>query len=171
VKRPLRPDELRLWARIAATVRPGPGREPRPPQLAPLDHEVAASPVAAVPRSARRGAPRAPAPLEPIEPGRMRRLQRGRDPLGPRLDLHGLDQDQARARLVSFLHRVQAEGWRAALVITGKGLRGGGVLRRQVPEWLTGPSLRPIVAGVGEAHPHHGGEGALYIALKRRSTP
>ena len=54
------------------------------------------------------------------------------------------------------------------MVITGKGSRGDGVLRRYAPEWLGSPDLRDIVAGVAEAHRRHGGEGALYVALKRR---
>jgi len=98
----------------------------------------------------------------------MRRLTRERDLLGPRLDLHGLDQDQARARLTDFLGRARDEGWRAVLVITGKGSRGDGILRRMTPEWLAAPGLRDLVAGVSEAHRRHGGQGALYVALKRR---
>jgi len=172
VKRPLRPDELNLWARVASTVRPAPGR--RAPataveaQPAPISQ---AKPKAAT-KSATKAAPvhvhpRRPPP-EAIEPGRMRRLTRERDPLGPRLDLHGLDQDRARAMLTSFLHRARDEGWRAVLVITGKGSRGDGVLRRATPEWLAAPGLRHLVAGVSEAHRRHGGQGALYVALKRR---
>jgi DNA-nicking Smr family endonuclease len=98
----------------------------------------------------------------------MRRLTRERDPVGPRLDLHGLDQDQARARLAAFLRRARDEGWRAVLIITGKGSRGDGVLRRMTPDWLAAPDLRDLIAGVSEAHRRHGGEGALYVALKRR---
>ena len=98
----------------------------------------------------------------------MRRIARERDGIGPRLDLHGLNQDEARARLTAFLARAHADGWRAVMVITGKGTRGDGVLRRYTPEWLAAPDLRHIVAGVAEAHRRHGGEGALYVALKRR---
>ncbi len=84
-----------------------------------------------------------------------------------RLDLHGMTQDQARLALGDFLRRAQADGYRAALVITGKGMAGEGVLRRRAPEWLAEPSLRPLVAGTSPAHRRHGGEGALYVALKR----
>ena len=80
-----------------------------------------------------------------------------------------MDQDEARARLTGFLQHACAKGWRAVLVITGKGSRGDGVLRRMTPEWLSAPPLRDLVAGVSEAHRRHGGEGALYVALKRRS--
>jgi DNA-nicking Smr family endonuclease len=109
------------------------------------------------------------APPGDIEPGRKRRLARERDPLTFRLDLHGLNQDRARAALTGFLLRAQAEGERAVLVITGKGYQGEGVLRRFAPEWLADPALRGVVAGVSEAHRRHGGEGALYVALKRRA--
>jgi len=81
--------------------------------------------------------------------------------------LHGLNQDRARAVLEAFIFRSWTEGMRAVLVITGKGLRGDGVLRRMTPEWLADPRLRDVVAGISEAQRHHGGQGALYVALKR----
>ena len=114
---------------------------------------------------------RPPPPVTPpldIEPGRKRRLTRERDPIDLTLDLHGLDQDRARTVLAAFLRRAQDEGVRAVLVITGKGWLGDGVLRRRTPEWLAEPGLRSVVAGVSEAHRRHGGEGALYVALKRK---
>jgi DNA-nicking Smr family endonuclease len=186
MKRPLRPDEARLWAVVAATVRPAHGRgackkaEATPPveEVLPL---IAVEPkVKAPPRFAGRLKPKGPAPRiktptppEPtplgfIEPNRKRRISRERDPLDRRLDLHGLDQDGARAALFGFLERAQADGVRAVLVITGKGMQGDGVLRRRTPEWLAEPALRGVVAGVSSAERHHGGEGALYVALKRR---
>jgi DNA-nicking Smr family endonuclease len=179
VKRPLRHEELTLWAKVAATVRPAAGRViPRvpAPMVMPVA-VVAAKPKAgaaksaatkpATPPAARKILP--PSGPQGIEPGRLRRLTRERDGMGPRLDLHGLTQDEARARLSGFLARAHAEGWRAVMVITGKGSRGDGVLRRYTPEWLAAPDLAHIVAGVGEAHRRHGGEGALYVALKRRA--
>jgi DNA-nicking Smr family endonuclease len=173
VKRPLRPEELNLWARVAATVHPAPGRhapalvvEPEPPSaVKPARSSATKSTARPAPRTAH---VRPHDLLHPIEPGRMRRLTRERDPLGPRLDLHGLDQAQAHARLHAFLRQAQDEGWRAVLVITGKGVSGDGVLRRLTPEWLASPALRDVIAGVSEAHRRHGGGGALYVALKRR---
>jgi DNA-nicking Smr family endonuclease len=106
--------------------------------------------------------------LHAIEPNRERRLARGVDVLEARIDLHGLDQDRARDALERFLLRAQAEGYRAALVITGKGPGGDGVLRRRLPDWLLAQPLRGIVAGVSEARRRHGGKGAVYIALKRK---
>jgi DNA-nicking Smr family endonuclease len=96
-----------------------------------------------------------------------RKLTRGRDAIAARIDLHGMTQDAARAALVAFVSRAIDNGWRAVLVITGKGVSGDGVLKRRVPDWLAEPPLRDRVAGVSEAHRRHGGEGALYVALKR----
>jgi DNA-nicking Smr family endonuclease len=97
-----------------------------------------------------------------------RKLTRGRDAIAARIDLHGMTQDAARAALVAFVRRAMDNGWRAVLVITGKGVGGDGVLKRRVPDWLAEPPLRDHVAGVSEAHRRHGGEGALYVALKRK---
>jgi DNA-nicking Smr family endonuclease len=69
-----------------------------------------------------------------------------------------------------FLAAAQADGSRAVVVITGRGVQGDGVLRKRAPEWLAEPALRDVVAGVAEAHRRHGGEGALYVALKRRKA-
>ena len=179
MKRPLRPEEARLWAIVAATVRPAPGRavtdpmETRPSQ-APLAEAHATPPrrqMLAVPNA--RPSPHArprllPGAPEGIEPNRRRRIARGREALAARLDLHGLDQGRARTRLVEFLLSAQAEGARAVLVISGKGYDGEGVLRRRTPEWLSDPRLRNVVAGLSHADTHHGGEGAYYVILKRR---
>lgn len=182
MKRPLRPDEARLWSVVTATVRPAHGhgaREPRALEAEALPTLPLETPKPP-PRSAGRLKPKGPAPRvrsapppEPappghIEPRRKRRIVRERDPLDRRLDLHGLDQDGARAALFGFLARAQADGVRAVLVITGKGMSGDGVLRRRTPEWLADPALRGVVAGVSLAERHHGGEGALYVALKRK---
>ncbi len=171
MKRPLRPEEAHLWAKVAATVRPAPGRG-RPATVPHPTHAETLPAVAAVaavkvvsptPVNRRLG------PLETIEPRRKLRISREQE-FGPRLDLHGLDQDRARTALANFLWRASEDGWRAVLVITGKGSRGDGVLRRMVPHWLSDPALRTLVAGVSEAQRHHGGAGALYVALKRRPT-
>ena len=87
-----------------------------------------------------------------------------------RLALAGRAED-ARAALEGFVLGCWRDGLRSVLVITGKGLRGDGVLRRLTPEWLAAPHLQAVVAGISEAHRRHGGEGALYIALKRRPLP
>ena len=168
MKRPLKPEETRLWRAVASTVAPFAGRvlppEP-PPPARPVVHPRP-QPQAEAPRLAQ--PPRkAAGPLHPIEPNRARRIVIGREAIGARLDLHGLDQDRARQVMEGFIAQAQRQGCRAVLVITGQGRTGDGVLRRRAPEWLADPKLRGIVAGVSSADRRHGGEGALYVALKR----
>ena len=170
MKRRLRPDELRLWSAVASSVRPFAGRSA---PVVPDDPASAAKVPAAKPLSAtaRRSSPaqqKALGALHYIEPNRERRISIGREEIGGRLDLHGMDQAQAHAALTGFVTRAYDEGHRAVLVITGRGRMGGGVLRLRTPDWLADGSLRRMVAGVSRAHQRHGGDGALYVALKRK---
>lgn len=108
-------------------------------------------------------------PPEELEPRRQRRLSRERDPIEGRLDLHGFGRFEAEDQLQAFLLGAQARGWGAVLVITGQGRRGGaGVIRASVHEWLQSPGLRGVVSGFASAARHHGGDGALYVTLRRR---
>jgi DNA-nicking Smr family endonuclease len=89
--------------------------------------------------------------------------------LDGRLDLHGLSQDAAHGALIGFVRHGYDSGRRCLLVITGKGLReGSGVLRHQVPRWLNQTPLREMILGFSHARPHHGGDGALYVLIRRR---
>ncbi len=105
---------------------------------------------------------------DPIEPKRKRRITRERDPIEARLDLHGLNQIAAEARLKAFVQQAYANDYRAILVITGKGMAENGILKRNAPEWLADPAMSYMVAGISQAHARHGGSGALYVALKKR---
>jgi len=96
------------------------------------------------------------------------KLRRGHLPIEGRLDLHGMTQEAASGRLASFLERAESQGKRCVLVITGKGLASGGILRDQVPRWLNLPPNRARVLAFDYARPQHGGGGALYVLLKRR---
>lgn len=177
-------DDKRLWKLVASTVVP---RAPEKPEkmrskarIRPVK-AATAIPVEAPTRLASIAPLRvSPEELKPapaktlkyapdrIEPNRKRRIVKAHDPIGARLDMHGLDQDQARATLERFIRRAWDEGHRAVLVITGKGKVGHGVLRQRTPEWLADPALREMIAGVSQADQRHGGEGALYVALKRK---
>ena len=193
MKRPLKPDERHIWGMVAATVHPLPGRA-TPDEAS---DEAFPSPLwgGAGREATGVGKPvvgKAPGPgphlptrpglrpghpphkgegKDPIEPNRRHRIAKAREEIGARLDLHGLDQDRARGVLERFLIRAWDEGFRAILVITGKGVRGDGILKRRAPEWLAAPHLAHIVAGISDAARHHGGEGALYVALKRKPRP
>ncbi len=103
------------------------------------------------------------------------RLKRGQLPIEAELDLHGLNQFEAQSALEAFLLMSQRAGRRCVLVITGKGgmARGGegaGVLRRAVPAWLNQAGLREKVLAYAYAQPKHGGQGALYILIKRQRS-
>jgi DNA-nicking Smr family endonuclease len=167
MKRPLKPEELKVWSMVAATVHPLTGRsEPRKAMPQTLD-----APARIEPKRADEAKKRRREALEGIEPNRKHRIAKEREEIGARIDLHGMTQDRARAALEGFLARAWAEGWRAVLVITGKGVQGDGVLKKRVPDWLGAAHLAHIVAGISEAHRRHGGEGALYVALKRKPRP
>jgi DNA-nicking Smr family endonuclease len=107
-----------------------------------------------------------------------RRMIRGKMKPEARIDLHGMTLSEAHPALVGFVIDAHARGLRLLLVITGKG-RGGdredhgpipirrGVLKQQVPGWLTAPPLGPLVLEIREAHQRHGGGGAYYVYLRR----
>ena len=96
-----------------------------------------------------------------------RKIQQGKMGLDARVDLHGLSQLQARHRLHSFIYRSVEMGLRTILVITGKGKAGRGVLRENVPQWLSEPPLSEVIIAFGPSQPQDGGAGALYVRLKR----
>ena len=172
-------EDRALWARVtravtplrkpsapAAASRSAPPTPPKPPakssaRTAAVTHAVATKPSPA------------PAPLAPLDRRLKSRLKRGTQAIEARIDLHGMTQSEAHAALIRFLRRAQRDGARFALVITGKGVRGTsddrerGVLRRQVPLWLRLPEFRPYVIGFEAAHVGHGGEGALYLRIRK----
>ncbi|HHS82955.1 MAG TPA: hypothetical protein ENJ68_05480 [Devosia sp.] len=104
-----------------------------------------------------------------------RRVRRGQTSIDATIDLHGLRQDEARSALFRFIETRLHRGDRTVLIITGKGMKTNhcgnlerrGVLRQMLPRWLTDPALAPHVAGFETSAPHHGGEGAFYVRLKR----
>ena len=110
-----------------------------------------------------------PPPLTPLGRRLKQRIGRGKEAIDGRLDLHGLTQSQAHAALLRFLRSASERDARLVLVITGKGAREGerGVLKRVVPQWLGLPEFRMLVIGYEDAHVAHGGEGALYIRIRR----
>lgn len=153
-----------------------PARANDPPVWRKLGAARAASAVPVV------GVPAAAAPAEPFDRRKARRIANGAIEIDGRIDLHGLREAEAHDRLVAFLRRAQAAGKRTILVITGKGRAGDdrdepfdlstsgrarGVLKRNVPRWLAGTELAGLVVSFTTAHSRHGGEGALYVHLRR----
>jgi DNA-nicking Smr family endonuclease len=176
-RRRLSADEKALWKTVTRAIKPlkrveadeEPTLEAQPAE-APAPPVV--SPRATPPPAAKKGPP----PLAPLERRMRRRLARGTDPIERRIDLHGHTQREAHDALVHFLRVAQAAGAKTVLVVTGKGARTAdrdpyaerGVLRRLVPQWLHHPELRDIVLGFEPAAISHGGEGALYVTLRKR---
>jgi DNA-nicking Smr family endonuclease len=174
-KRGLSEEERALWESVAKQVKP---LRKRHRAAKPPDAEVSvapkpvASPKPQAPPKIFTAAKPEPPPLAPIGRRERSHLSRGRTEIDARLDLHGMTQTRAHHRLFTFLQRAHSDGLTFVLVITGKGKVGGaeserGVLRRQVPLWLSLPEFRTMVVGFEEAHIGHGGEGALYVRVRR----
>lgn len=115
-------------------------------------------------------------PLEPFDRDVDRALARGRRRPEATLDLHGMTLASAERAVAVFLSEASGRGLRVVLVVTGKGLRMesgrvfGGRIRAEFPGWLERPENRQRIAGVRAAHPRHGGAGAFYILLRRRTA-
>jgi len=164
-----------------------PHREkPKPAQTRPAQPKPAqtkpAQPKPAGPETPTVHIQPGPAPIgdrrHETTPGLDRRtrdkLRRGRMPVEGRIDLHGKTQEAAHRALNAFLAGAQHRGLRCVLVITGRGMKpveGGrvsrGVLKREVPRWLQEGDNRRRVLAYATARPEHGGEGALYVLLRR----
>lgn len=163
-----------IWARIARTVEAYPGKEIPEDDWFAVEAPTPAPPPSkerpvklAQPLPATKASPRQPP--HPIEKPVVRKLAKGRLPIDGRIDLHGLTQSEAHNLLFGFLARAHERGLRHVLVITGKGASRGseGALKRAVPVWLTKPEFRFLISGHEDAARGHGGEGALYIRLRR----
>ncbi len=176
-KRTLSEEERALWDSIARQIKPL-RKKPRPAKLKaaePSEKATAhtkAAPRPILPIPAPKPTKPATPPLAPLGRRERSRLSRGRSEIDDRLDLHGMTQVGAHRALLGFLQRAHADGLTFVLVITGKGKVGAadserGVLRRQVPQWLSLPEFRSLVVGFEQAHTGHGGEGALYVRIRR----
>jgi DNA-nicking Smr family endonuclease len=177
-RRPLTPDERALWRTVTRSVAPlrsaqpvEPETDDRPASEAP---PPSPPPILAWAKMSQRVEPASQPPLAPLGRRLRQRVARGNAALDARIDLHGLTQEDAYHALRAFLRGAQADGARLVLVITGKGARGDsahggerGVLKRLVPQWLRLPQFRATVVGFEPAHVSHGGEGALYVRIRR----
>jgi DNA-nicking Smr family endonuclease len=166
-KRSLSDDEIEVWTTVTRSIKPlkkprrvvkaetattSPSRKATPKLAAAKQHAVHV-----------RRPPESPAAAAPLTRREKQRAARGHDAIDGRLDLHGHTQDEAHGALLRFLRRASAGEMRLVLVITGK----SGVLRRQVPLWLSTVEFRALVISAESAAIRHGGEGALYIRVRR----
>ncbi len=193
--RNLTEEEQAIWSAVAATTErraPTPPRVDEAPPAPPPAPELRISETSAgaletgrVLKPVGGPAPRVTLPAAPppahsgLDRATETRLRKGRRDPDARLDLHGMTATRAHTALIGFISRSRAAGCRLVLVITGKGGPDGwsdrrpfgdsgpGVLRREAPVWLSTPPLSGMVVNVSRAHPRHGGDGALYVYLKR----
>ncbi len=172
-----------LWSKVAATVRPlAGGATPSPTPLAPdlafapppLDQPEPARVRGRVPPVRQPVARPAPPPRDTLDGGWDRRLGRGLVAPESSIDLHGQTLAGAHAMLDRGLDRAIARGDRVLLLITGKPPRADsdrpharGAIRAAVGDWLGASRHADRIAAVRGAHPRHGGQGALYIVLRR----
>jgi len=177
-RRRLSDDERVLWKGVTRSIAPlrkvsalepnidQPAAAPPSPKTRVRSGAVVAAPVVPAKRVA-------PPPLAPLTRRAKKRIARGNHAIDGRLDLHGMTQAEAHDALCGFLRAKQARGAKVVLVITGKGARGSddgggrGVLKRMVPMWLGMPDFRGLIVGFESAAVGHGGEGALYVSLRK----
>jgi DNA-nicking Smr family endonuclease len=174
-RRQVSEEEQALWRSVTRTV--SPLRRHRQEAASATDRAEPKQALVAGPSPPHPvAATRKPAPkpketvLAPLDRRSKQRLARGTQAIDARIDLHGRTQSEAHAALLRFLQRQQAAGAKTVLVITGKGGnpdRERGVLKRQVPMWLALPEFRGLVVGFATAAIGHGGEGALYVRVRR----
>ncbi|ARP99031.1 Smr/MutS family protein [Pseudorhodoplanes sinuspersici] len=171
-------EDIELWVGVTRSIKPLRKRTPRapePPQdekpAPPAKRSVAAKPAAAPVQPVAK--PKAKVDVPPsvttLDRRTKQKIARGSQTIDARLDLHGYTQAQAHDVLLRFLRATQSRGGRVALVITGKGGRGegSGALKRAVPMWLALAEFRKMVIGFDTAALGHGGEGALYVRLRK----
>lgn len=177
-------DEQALWRRVIADVRPLVPVRNAPPVVAeavvpgpvPKTAKRARPPVMTAAPAPARVAPRPSVPGETLDGGWDRRLRRGLASPDVTIDLHGYTLVQAHGVLETGLQRALADGARMMLLVTGKPPKvrgsaldrpGRGAIRAVIGDWLTGSAHAARIAAVRNAHPRHGGAGALYVILRR----
>ena len=174
-RRQLSAEESALWARVAATVRAFGGKRAAP---AAAPTESVPPPVPVGPEVRRPGLAPArvagrPSP-DTLDGGWDRRLARGVVAPERTIDLHGHTLASAHDALDHALERAIADDVRVLLVVTGRPPRADaegrkrGLIRGAIGDWLASSRHAGRIAAVRNAHPRHGGAGALYLVLRRR---
>jgi DNA-nicking Smr family endonuclease len=194
-RRPLHPDEARLWGRVTATVKPmvGRGRALNPVEA------VCAETVEGLTYLANRDQKgtgkgfvlRQTQDLSPngevsnhkrtirvantLDANWDKRLATGQASPDRTIDLHGHTAAGAHAVLDHALGDAIRSGARLVLLITGRPAQDNprmpptrrGVIRASVEDWLNAGPHASRIAAIRKAHPRHGGAGALYLILRR----
>ncbi|MDG1142529.1 MAG: Smr/MutS family protein [Hellea sp.] len=158
----LSPDEKSIWKKVARTIAPRKsekGHGASRPLFSIIEFEnMLRLPV-------ERKGPKEKNKLK-IEINQDKKTRRGRVQIEAQIDLHDMTQPQARTKLHQMIKTAKTSNKKCILVITGKGLRGEGVLRRSFVKWVNDSEVRDLIATYASAHKKHGGIGAWYIFLK-----
>jgi DNA-nicking Smr family endonuclease len=188
--RRLHPEERSLWNRVIETVKPlHPVNPPRAkrggaagvaePQRDHAKHGGGVSPNAAkTPPPLLRNGPPPQARLgednKSLDSHWERRFHKGAVIPDISIDLHGQGLASAHARLDRALDQAIHQKLRVILLVTGKARahdrasgQGRGAIAAVVRDWLNASRHASHIAAVRQAHPRHGGDGALYIVLKK----
>lgn len=164
--------DRQVWASYALNVRALRAALPAPPFPAALPEAPVPMPAPPGPARPPLAAPRRPAP--PVQVGAApagldratwTRFRSGKLAPARTLDLHGHTVQRAHAALHAFLRAAHAEGLRCVEIVTGRGQREDGALRRELPHWLNGPELHPLV--LAASHPHPANPGSVRVLLRR----
>jgi DNA-nicking Smr family endonuclease len=181
--RRLAPEEKALWGKVIATVKPL-AATPIVVQAVPvkLEKPKVAAPKAVVRKNV--GAPKSvtvaakPLVQNTLDSTWDRRIYKGAIVPDISVDLHETNLSGAYARLDSTLEQAIHQKLRVVLLVTGKprehdrasgpsGQGGRGAIAAVVRDWLASSRHASSISAVRNAHPRHGGAGALYIVLKR----
>ena len=181
--RRLAPEEKALWGKVMATVKPLVAAK-AVAEAVPVKVE---KPKAITPKLVVRKKPEQPrlvvAPVKPPVQNTLdstwdRRIHKGAIVPDISVDLHETNLSGAYARLDNALEQAIHQKLRVVLLVTGKprehdrasgssGQAGRGAIAAVVRDWLASSRHASSISAVRNAHPRHGGAGALYIVLKR----
>jgi DNA-nicking Smr family endonuclease len=170
--------DIELFREAMAGVAPLKGRRTAKAPVAPVPARKAGAVALPPPSPAHTasGPASGPAVVQPFDREIGRALSKGKRAPQASLDLHGMTLVAAERAVSRFLAESAGQDLRLVLIVTGKGTRleggrmFGGRIRAEFPAWLERSDNRAVVAGVRAAHPRHGGSGAFYVLLRRRSS-
>ena len=178
--RRLSPDEAALWRRVAGSVRairPVSIIETKaPPPAPPARAEGEPQCTGYSPPRLRGGVGGGSSSANTLDGTWDKKIGTGQITPNRTIDLHGYNLAAAHHRLDRGLDEAIRDGVRVILLVTGRAPRTGGsridlplrgIIRSSVGDWLAASRHRPAIAAVRNAHPRHGGAGALYIVLRR----
>jgi Smr domain len=170
--RPLSAEERALWRRVVADVQPSGTIRPSVPGTLPKNRIMVRQQSVA-----------------PVHPGAVgttldhkwdRKLRLGEVEPDRVIDLHGLTLDAAHSRVIRALTDAVRDDARILVLVTGKPPPKGtsrldtplrGIIRASIYDWISASPCAGHVAAIRGANRRHGGDGAIYVVLRRKKRP